>query len=128
MLFGHGPGCVDSGACARGCPLPELGEQARFFPVFRYEAKAPASERPRAVDGTAHTTVKPLALMRWLVRLVTPPGGTVLEPFAGSGTTLEACVLEGFDVIGVEREQQYAELCVARLAKPLMPALFGEIA
>lgn len=123
VLFGHGPDCVDGGACAPGCPLPELGEQARFFPVFRYEAKAPASERPRG-EGIAHPTVKPLALMRWLVRLVTPPGGTVLEPFAGSGTTLEACVLEGFRAVGVEREQPYADLCVARLSKPLTPALF----
>ena len=127
VLFGHGPECVGGGTCAPGCPLPELGEQARFFPVFRYEAKAPASERPRG-DGIAHPTVKPLALMRWLVRLVTPPGGTVLEPFAGSGTTLEACVLEGFRAVGVEREEPYAELCVARLSKPLMPALFGDVA
>lgn len=128
VLFGHGPDCVDGGACVPGCPLPELGEQARFFPVFRYEAKAPAAERPRGADGSVHTTVKPLALMRWLVRLVTPPGGIVLEPFAGSGTTLEACVLEGFRAIGVEREQHYADLCVARLSKPLEPALFGDVA
>lgn len=47
------------------------------------------------MDGVQHPTVKPVALMQWLVRLVTPPGGTVLEPFAGSGTTAEACVLEG---------------------------------
>jgi len=102
----------------------DTGGASRFFPVFRYEAKAPASERPRS-DDIAHPTVKPLALMRWLVRLVTPPGGTVLEPFAGSGTTLEACVIEGFHAIGVEREQPYADLCVARLSKPITPALFG---
>lgn len=66
--------------------------------------------------------------MRWLVRLVTPPGGTVLDPFAGSGTTLEACVLEGFNAVGVEREQPYADLCVARLSKPLEPTLFGDVA
>jgi hypothetical protein len=124
VLFGHSPDCVDGGACAPGCPLPELGSHARFFPVFRYEAKAPASERPHG-DGVAHPTVKPLALMRWLVRLVTPPGGTVLEPFAGSGTTLEACVIEGFRAVGVEREQPYADLCVARLSKPITPALFA---
>ena len=45
--------------------------------------------------------------MRWLVRLVTPPGGTVLEPFAGSGTTVEACLLEGFRCIAIEREADY---------------------
>lgn len=98
------------------------GGASRFFPVFRYEAKAGSTERPR--DGeTAHPTVKPLELMRWLVRLVTPPGGTVLEPFAGSGTTAEACVLEGFRCIAIEREAAYLPLIVARLSKPLQPAL-----
>lgn len=95
---------------------------ARFFPTFRYEAKAPTSERP-VVDGISHPTVKPLELMRWLVRLVTPPGGTVLEPFAGSGTTVEAAILEGFDCVAVEREADYLPLITSRLSKPLMPAL-----
>jgi DNA modification methylase len=125
VLFGHGPECVGDGACAQGCPVPELGLNGRFYPVFRYEAKAPASERPRTADGVVHTTVKPLALMRWLVRLVTPPGGLVLDPFAGSGTTLEACVLVGMRAIGAELDPAHAELCRARLLKPLTPALFG---
>jgi DNA modification methylase len=105
----------------------DSGGASRFFPVFRYEPKAPTSERPR-VDGVAHSTVKPLDLMRWLVRLVTPPGGTVLEPFAGSGTTVEACILEGFRCIAVEREAAYLPLIVARLSKPMQPALniFGD--
>ena len=60
----------------------DSGGASRFFPTFRYEAKAGSAQRPRHED-TAHPTVKPLALMQWLVRLVTPPGGTVLEPFAG---------------------------------------------
>jgi site-specific DNA-methyltransferase (adenine-specific) len=63
--------------------------------------------------------------MQWLVRLITPPGGLVLDPFAGSGTTLEAAVTEGFRAVGVEREPQYAELCVQRLSKPMETALFG---
>ena len=82
--------------------------------TFRYEAKAPTSERPR-VNGTAHPTVKPLDLMRWLVRLVTPPGGTVLEPFAGSGTTVEACIIEGFQCIAIEREADYLPLIRQRI-------------
>lgn len=86
------------------------GGASRFF----YVAKAPKSERP-VVDGTAHPTVKPLTLMRWLVRMVTPPGGTVLDPFAGSGTTLEAAMLEGFNVIGIEREADYLPLIQARI-------------
>jgi site-specific DNA-methyltransferase (adenine-specific) len=103
----------------------DTGGASRYFPIFRYEAKAPASERPRLTDGTAHTTVKPLTLMRWLVRLVTPPGGTVLDPFAGSGTTLEACRLESFQSIGIENDPAHAELCKIRLAKPYMTDLFG---
>jgi DNA modification methylase len=90
------------------------GGASRFFPTFRYEAKAPTSERPRE-DDVAHPTVKPVELMRWLVRLVTPPGGVVLEPFAGSGTTLEAAVMEGFACIGIEREASYLPLIRQRL-------------
>lgn len=103
----------------------DTGGASRFFPVFRYEAKAPSSERP-SVDGVSHPTVKPLALMRWLVRLVTPPGGVVLDPFAGSGTTAEACVLEHLRCITIEREAEYLPLIVARLSKPLEVGLdFG---
>jgi site-specific DNA-methyltransferase (adenine-specific) len=100
----------------------DRGGASRFFPTFRYEAKAPSFERPR--DGeTAHPTVKPLDLMRWLVRLVTPPGGTVLDPFGGSGTTAEACVVEGFRCITIEREAAYLPLIVARLSKPIQGVL-----
>jgi hypothetical protein len=90
----------------------ELGGASRFF----YVAKAPKSERP-VVDGTAHPTVKPLALMRWLCRLVTPAGGVVVDPFAGSGTTLEAAYLEGFESIGVEMTSDYWPLIEARVAR-----------
>lgn len=60
--------------------------------------------------------VKPLALMRWLVRLVTPPGGLVLDPFAGSGTTLIAAHQEGFRALGIEREAEYVKIARARIA------------
>lgn len=96
----------------------DSGGASRFFPTFRYEAKAPASERPN-VDGVQHPTVKPLDLMRWLVRLVTPPNGVVLEPFAGSGTTAEACVLEHMRCIAIEREADYLPLITSRLTKPM---------
>lgn len=99
------------------------GGASRFF----YVAKAPTTERPRHGE-VAHPTVKPLDLMRWLVRLVTPPGGVVLEPFAGSGTTAEACVIEGFRCIAIEREADYLPLIVQRLTKPIQPDLFGGIA
>lgn len=90
----------------------DTGDASRFF----YVAKAPKSERP-VVDGTAHPTVKPLALMRWLCRLVTPPGGVVVDPFAGSGTTLEAAYLEGFESIGVEMTPEYWPLIAARIER-----------
>lgn len=66
--------------------------------------------------ANTHPTVKPIDLMRWLVRLVTPPGGTVLDPFTGSGTTGCAAVLEGFEFIGIEREAEYATIAEARIA------------
>jgi DNA modification methylase len=105
---------------ARGA---DRGGASRFFPVFRYEAKASAAERPQSADGVSHPTVKPLELMRWLVRLVTPVGGTVLEPFAGSGTTAEACVIEGLRCVAIERESSYLPLITSRLTKPLQPTL-----
>ena len=110
------PGAENTGVRDFG----DTGGASRFF----YVAKAPTAERPRE-DGIAHPTVKPLDLMRWLVRLVTPPGGVVLEPFAGSGTTAEACVIEGFRCIAIEREADYLPLIVQRLTKPIQPTLFG---
>jgi hypothetical protein len=64
-----------------------------------------------------HPTVKPVALMRWLVRLVTPAGGLVLDPFCGSGTTGVACVLEGRNFLGIEREPAYADIARRRIAE-----------
>lgn len=94
------------------------GAASRYFPVFRYQPKAPTSQRPRIdIDGRAiaHPTVKPLDLMKWLVRLAVPVGGLVLDPFAGSGTTLQAARDEGMSCIGIEREAQYVQLICQRL-------------
>ena len=74
---------------------------ARFF----YSAKASKAER----QGSKHPTVKPVALMQYLCRLVTPPGGTVLDPFAGTGTTGQAAREEGFNAILIEQEAEYVE-------------------
>jgi len=110
----------------------DTGSAARFF----YCAKASASDRDAGVAGVAggmsgrrdgsmgsvtmrkntHPTVKPTKLMRYLVRLVTPPGGTVLDPFMGSGSTGKAAKLEGFNFIGIEREAEYVEIARARIA------------
>jgi len=78
-----------------------------------------SGERPPSAESgprrNVHPTVKPINLMRWLVRLVTPPGGLVLDPFAGSGTTGCAAVLEGFDFLGIEREPDYVAIARARI-------------
>ena len=95
------------------------GGASRFFPVFKYQAKAPKKERPVIVreDGTKvqHPTVKPLALMEWLVTLITPEGGTVLDPFAGTGSTLQAATNKGFNPIGIEADADYIQLINTRL-------------
>lgn len=85
-----------------------MGDAARFF----YCAKASKSDRD---ELNHHPTVKPTALMRWLVRLVTPPGGLVFDPFCGSGSTGKAATLEGFRFVGIEREAEYAEIAEARI-------------
>lgn len=100
------------------------GGASRFFPTFRYTAKASTAERP-TVDGVAHPTVKPLEMMRWLVRLVTPPDGIVLEPFAGSGTTIQAALAEGKRCIAIERDDTYLRLIVSRIDKTQLGFDFG---
>ena len=99
----------------------DSGGASRFFPVFKYQAKAPKKERPviEREDGSKiqHPTVKPVALMEWLVALITPPGGVVLDPFAGSGTTLQASINKGFQPIGVEQDADYIQLINKRLGR-----------
>jgi site-specific DNA-methyltransferase (adenine-specific) len=90
----------------------DSGGASRFF----YTPKADAHERPR-VNGVSHPTVKPRELMAWICRLITPPGGVILDPFAGSGTTLEAAIVERFRVIGIEREADYMPLIMQRLTR-----------
>jgi DNA modification methylase len=74
-----------------------------------------ARDRFKAQSRNHHPTVKPTDLMRYLCRLVTPPDGTVLDPFMGSGSTGKAAVLEGFRFIGIEREEEYCEIAKARI-------------
>ena len=85
----------------------DSGTAARFFPQFDrtlfYHPKAGRQDR----IGTKHPTVKPVTLLRWLVRLITPPGGTVLDCFAGTGTTGQAAIEEGFNAVLIEREDEY---------------------
>lgn len=86
---------------------PDSGSASRFF----YSSKADADDR----IGSKHPTVKPIDLMRYLVRLVTPPGGTVLDAFAGTGTTGEAAWREGFNAILIEREVEYQKDIAERM-------------
>lgn len=99
----------------------EVDEQVMADGPIRYMAKAPQRERPEYTDDAGetvqHSTVKPLTLIRYLVKLVTPPGGRCLDPFVGSGTTPEACVLEGFAFLGCERTEEYLPLIEQRIAR-----------
>lgn len=121
----------------------DIGSAARFF----YCAKANKKDRNEGLDEFAekreadriisdgvggdnprnrsntpklnhHPTVKPTDLMRYLVRLVTPPNGTVLDPFTGSGSTGKAAVLEGFSFIGIEQSEEYVHIAKARIGAP----------
>jgi len=91
-----------------------LGEAQRYF----YSAKANKHDRDCGGRGrTEHPTVKPLPLLRYLANLITPPYGLVLDPFAGTGTTLEACICNGFNAVGIEREGEYVADIKGRLGK-----------
>ncbi|MFB7738309.1 DNA methyltransferase [Streptomyces sp. NPDC056112] len=124
VLLGHD---CPPGGCLPGCPVREVGDAARSFPVFRLNSKTPDAERVE-VDGVRHDTPKPLALMRWLVRLICPPGGTVLDWAAGSGTTLLAARDEGIQSIGIEMDEAHARICTHRLSEPYSETLFSDIA
>ena len=107
---------------------PELRPSRLFFcaKASKQEREAGCDELPLQSDllysrptvrlrRNIHPTVKPLSLMRWLVVLVTPPGGVVLDPFAGSGSTGAAALLEGRRFLGIEREPKYVDIACARL-------------
>lgn len=136
------------GERVEGATYGDTGGASRFF----YTAKADRRQREAGLDSfTArvtddgrqtpidnpylrgetnrrnhHPTVKPVAVMRWLVRLVTPRGGTVLDLFFGSGTTGVAAISEGFDFIGIEREAEYVEIGRARI-KNVAPLYATEV-
>lgn len=95
-----------SGAYRAG--IKDSGSAARFF----FCTKADGSDRL----ASKHPTVKPIALMQWLVRLVTPPRGVVLDPFAGTGTTGEAAFREGMQAVLIEREERFVRDIERRVA------------
>lgn len=102
------------GARVPGAFHADTGSAARFF----YSSKASTHDRV----ASRHPTVKPLNLMQWLCRLVTPPGGVVLDPFAGSGTTGEAAWREGFRAMLIERETTYCDDIRRRMRLAERPA------
>lgn len=105
----------------------DSGGAARFF----YVAKPDKAERSVGLHGrNPHPTVKPVDLMRWLCCLVTPEGGTVLDPFTGSGTTGIAAMREGFSFVGIEQDADYAQVARARIVgdAPLINGALEEAA
>jgi adenine-specific DNA-methyltransferase len=92
----------------------DSGSAARFF----FTAKASSGERHYAGKNT-HPTVKPTDLMRWLCRLVTPPGGLVLDPFMGSGSTGIAALAEGFRFAGIELDAEMVKIARRRILGPM---------
>ena len=133
VILGHAEKCTTD-ACTEQCPARLLDETrpatkpSRFF----YSPKPSVREREAGCEGLPvehvrtfgagparrnfHPTVKPVHLMRWLVRLSSPPGALVLDPFAGSGSTGVACLAEGRRFVGIERDRAYAQIARARLA------------
>lgn len=134
LALSHAPGCTE-GRCTSDCPAglldaarPDLRPSRMFFcaKASKRERETGCEELPLRSDPlfsrpaprlrcNVHPTVKPIALMRWLVRLVTPPGGVVLDPFAGSASTGIAAVMEGRSFLGIEREPAYVDIACARL-------------
>lgn len=134
----HGTGSLNIGACSISdtshvtrwptnamFDIEQSAELDRSAgePVSRFFWVAKPGSRERAkINGVApHPTVKPLDLMRELTKLVTKPGQIVLEPFAGSGTTVEACLLEGFQVIAAEQNEDYLPLILHRISRRTEP-------
>lgn len=117
------PSYADRGGASRFYPQLNFGEDddvPGIWPPFLYNAKAPKKERNAGIPGgNKHPTVKPVSVMRWLLRLVTPPGGVVLDPFGGSGTTGVAAIHEGFRIILIEQDPAYCEIIVARMKHAL---------
>jgi DNA modification methylase len=123
---GIDPGYGDSGTYSRFFLIPKAARTDREPVLGGLTAKTEKAHRRTGVVDVphlrgetfrqnSHPTVKPTDLMRHLVRLVTPPGGTVLDPFLGSGTTALAAEMEGFEWVGIEREAEYVAIAEARL-------------
>ena len=106
----------DSGGASRFFYCPKANSREKNAGLGeQFEAAGHFHEKGIQPQKNSHPTVKPIDLMRWLCRLITPPGGTVVDPFAGSGTTGIAAHLEGFDFHGIEQDEEYLRIAEARL-------------
>lgn len=125
-----GPAYFDNGGASRFYYVAKPSREERNYglddpgPQFTHGATLRKIENT-STRGNIHPTVKPVELMRWLVKLVTPPGGAVLDPFAGSGTTGMACRYELRSFMGIEREAEYVEIAIRRIAA-CVPLFDGE--
>ena len=146
LTLSHAAGCTET-RCSDACPVglveaarPDLRPSRLFFcaKASKHEREAGCEELPLQADRlysrpalrmrrNVHPTVKPLALMRWLVALVTPPDGVVLDPFTGSGSTGVAAVIEGRTFLGIEREAAYVDIACARLTHCAATRGTGEV-
>jgi len=108
----------DTGTAARY--FKQLPHDPETFETFRYQTKA--SQRDRSCDGAVentHPTVKNRSLMRYFCKLITPPGGVVLDPFGGSGSTAIGAIEEGFNYLLIEKEEEYHAIAISRIARSL---------
>lgn len=110
---GHAYGVHSRPAGTQNVVYGDTGGASRFF----YSAKAAREDRA----GSRHPTVKPTDLCKWLVILVTPPGGTVLDPFMGSGPIVWAARELGFRAVGIDREAEYVQDTIRRLRQGVLP-------
>jgi DNA modification methylase len=134
LTLAHASGCAEM-RCVPNCPVSLLEASRKNVSRLFFCAKATKEEReagcaqlpvqsvelynggcnPPRLRHNTHRTVKPIALMRWLIRLTCPPGGLVLDPFTGSGSTGAAALLEDRVFLGIEREPEYVDIACARL-------------
>lgn len=140
ILLSHRRNCTEK-KCSKYCPVLYLGQKAAYYPTFRYQLKAQKNEREMYLEefplvkrhrvnsgGMArdkkwapierrnpHKTVKPIELMRWLCKLVTPTNGIILDSFCGSGSTGCAALMEQFNFLGIEKDKQYVKIARRRI-------------
>jgi site-specific DNA-methyltransferase (adenine-specific) len=121
--------CAKASRAERNAGLAGMPERDDKLERYRLVKENPNTGKPNNTQATAnvHPCVKPIALMRWLVRLITPPDGLILDPFLGSGTTGIASATEGFRFIGIEQDAEYLEIARHRIAHWTKAPDFGPL-